>query len=138
MDPVIISDKDFQKLIAKRARTLLGLARYLVNCDSVRKVMTRPFLGEFLSQSMQIEELLDTYDARNNCQWCTFRSLTAATKLFSDVSYELLHIRHAVPAYRLLTIDHDFVAATEHVLDFTGAVLARAAAPSWPGPLLNC
>jgi len=128
MDPVIISDKDFQKLIAKRARTLLGLARYLVNCDSVRKVMTRPFLGEFLSQSMQIEELLDTYDARNNCQWCTFRSLTAATKLFSDVSYELLHIRHAVPAYRLLTIDHDFVAATEHVLDFTGAVLARAAA----------
>ena len=127
MDPLTISDKGFQELIAKRARTLLGLASYLSRCDSINKVLTRPFLGEFHSQSMQIEELLDAYDARNNCQWCVFRSLTAAIKLFSDVSYELLHIQHALPAYRLLPIEHDFVKATEEALEFTGEVLSRAA-----------
>ena len=98
MDPLIISDEGFRELIVERAQTLLGLASYLSSCESVEKVLTRPFLGEFLSQSVQIEELLDAYDARNNCQWCVFRSLTAATKLFSDVSYELLHIQHALPA----------------------------------------
>ncbi|MBN2136420.1 MAG: hypothetical protein JW720_01300 [Sedimentisphaerales bacterium] len=127
MDPPTISDKTFHELIAKRAQTLLGLASYLANCESVDAVLTRPFLGEFLSQSVQIEELLDAYDARNNCQWCVFRSLTAATKLFSDVSYELLHIQHALPAYRLLPIEHDFVQATQQTLDFTGRVLSRAA-----------
>jgi len=127
MDPLTISNKDFHKLIAGRSQTLLGLASYLRRCESVSKVLTRPFVGEFLSQSMLIEELLDTYDARNNCQWCTFRSLTAAIKLFSDVSYELLHIQHSLPAYRLLPIEHDFVEATEQSLKFTGEVLFRAA-----------
>jgi len=125
--PVIISDKDFHDLIAKRIQALLGLAKYLSNCKSVEAALTRPFLGEFLSQSMQIEEVLDSYDARNNCQWCTFRSLTAATKLFSDVSYELLHILHALPAYRLMPIEHDFVRATKETLAFTGGVLQCSA-----------
>ncbi|MBC8218315.1 MAG: hypothetical protein H8E73_07615, partial [Planctomycetes bacterium] len=127
MDPLTISDKAFHELIAKRAQTLLGLANHLSRCESAGKALTRPFLGEFLSQSMQIEELLDTYDARNSCQWCAFRSLTAATKLFSDVSYELLHIQHVLPAYRLLPIEHDFVEATQKTLEFTGQVLLTAA-----------
>ena len=127
MDPLIISDEGFHKLISERAQTLLGLASSLSHCESTREILTRPFLGEFLSQSVQIEELLDAYDARNNCQWCVFRSLTATTKLFSDVSYELLHIQHALPAYRLLPIEHDFVDATENALDFTGKVLSTAA-----------
>ena len=88
--------------------------------------MIRPFLGQLLSQSMQIEELLDAYDAGNSCRWCSFRSLTAAMKLFSDVSYELLHIQHSLHAYRLLPIERDFVKATEEALDFTGDILLRA------------
>jgi len=127
MDPLTISDESFRKLIAERAQTLLGLASHLSSCESADKVLTRPFLGEFLSQSVQIEEFLDAYDARNNCQWCVFRSLTATTKLFSDVSYELLHIQHALPAYRLLPIKRDFAEATEKTLEFTGKVLLIAA-----------
>jgi len=127
MDPSTISDESFQELVSRRGQTLLGLANHLAGCGSVAEALTRPFLGEFLSQSMQIEELLDAYDARNNCQWCVFRSLTAATKLFSDVSYELLHIQHALPHYRLLPIDHDFAEATTKALEFAGEVLARAA-----------
>ena len=126
MSSVTIADEAFQKLIAKRARTLLGLARYLSQCKSNDKILIRPFLGQLLSQSMQIEELLDAYDAGNNCRWCSFRSLTAAMKLFSDVSYELLHIQHSLPAYRLLPIVLDFIKATEEALEFSGTILSRA------------
>jgi hypothetical protein len=124
---VTIADGDFQGLIAKRAERLFALADYLSRRQSVNEVMTRPFLGELLSQAMQIEELLDAYGARSNCQWCLFRALTAAIKLFSDVSYELLHIQHVLPFYRLLPIQNDFVKATQEALDFTGGVLAQAA-----------
>lgn len=127
MVSVTIADKDFQELIRKRAQTLLGLARYLSQCKSRDEVLVRPFLGQLFSQSLQFEELLDAYDAGNNCRWCSFRSLTAAIKLFSDVSYELLHIQHSLPAYRLLPIERDFVKATEEALEFTGDVLSRAA-----------
>ena len=123
---ITVTDKAFQELIAKRARTLLGLACHLSECKTSDEVMIRPFLGQLLSQSMQIEELLDAYDAGNSCRWCSFRSLTAAMKLFSDVSYELLHIQHSLPAYRLLPIERDFVKATEEALKFTGDVLLRA------------
>jgi len=126
MSSITIDDETFQNLISKRARTLLGLARYMTECKSNDKILIRPFLGQLLSQSMQIEELLDAYDAGNSCRWCSFRSLTAAMKLFSDVSYELLHIQHSLPAYRLLPVELDFVKATEGALGLTGAILARA------------
>jgi len=127
MVSVTIAHKDFQELITKRAQTLLGLTCYLSQCKSSDKILVRPFLGELFSQSLQLEELLDAYDAGNSCRWCSFRSLTAAIKLFSDVSYELLHIQHSLPAYRLLPIERDFVKATEEALEFTGGVLSRAA-----------
>ena len=127
MGVVGIGEKDFQELIARRAQRLLALASYLSACESSKGVLTRPFLGELLSQSTQVEELLDAYGARTNCRWCAFRSLTAAMKLFSDLSYELLHIQHVLPAYRLLPIEGDFVKATEETLVFTGDVLLRAA-----------
>ncbi len=120
-----IADKDFKKLIAKRAKILIGLADYLSHCRSRKKILTRPFLGEFFSQSMQLEELLDSYGAGNNCRWCSFRSLMAAIKLFSDVSYELLHIHHVLTAYRLLPVEGDFVKATDDALEFTGGVLQQ-------------
>ena len=126
MDTLTIADKDFQELIAKRARMLLGLACYVSGCESGDKILIRPLLGELLSQSVQLEELLDTYNAGNNCQWCAFRSLTAAIKLFSDVSYEILHIQHALPAYRLLGIEKDFVKDTQQTLAFTGEIILKA------------
>lgn len=126
MIPEKIADKDFQQLIAKRSQKLIGLADCLSKSPSPGKILTRPFLGEFLSQSVQIEELLDAYNARNNCRWCAFRALTAAIKLFSDVSYELLHIRYALPNYRLLPIKEDFIKATNEAFEFTGDVLQKA------------
>lgn len=122
-----ISNRDFQELIAQRTQRLLTLASYLSRCKSAKKVLTRPFLGELLSQSTQVEELLDAYGARTSCRWCTLRSSTAALKLFSDLGYELLHIQHVLPVYRLFPIERDFIKATEEALGFTGDVLLRAA-----------
>jgi len=122
-----VSDKDFKKLISKRARTLLGLAKHISQCESKDELETRPLMGAVLSQATQVEELLDAYGAGKNCQWCGLRSLTAATKHFSDLSYELLHIRYGLPEYRLLPIEQDFLRATNETLDFTVDVLVKVA-----------
>jgi hypothetical protein len=127
MTSAIIGDNDFTDLVAKRASKLLGLARHLSAQRSMPITLTRPLLGDVLSQSVQLEELLDAYGARDNRQWGRFRSLTAAIKLFADVSYELLHIQHVLPSYRLLPIEQDFAVATARALVFTRDVLVRAA-----------
>ncbi len=121
-----VNEQDFHKLVEKRGYMLLALVDYLSACGSPRAAMTRPLLGEFLSQSMQFEELLDNYDAGKNCLWCNLRSLTATIKLFSDASYELMHIQHRASSYRLMPVERDFAAATEEAMTFTSEILALA------------
>ncbi len=123
----LVDENEFKKLIERRGAKLLGLLHHLADCDSPREAMTRPLLGELLSQATQLEEILDSYDAAKNRKWCTIRSLTAAAKSFSDISYELIHIRDRISSYRLVPGDRDFAAATEQTLAFTGRVLARVA-----------
>lgn len=129
MSSVIIGHDDFAGLVAARAYKLLQLAHFLAATRSSPLTITRPLVADLLSQSIQIEELLDTYGARNNRKWSRFRSLTATIKLFADVSYHLLHIQHSLPAYRLLPIERDFAQATARALTFTHEVLIKAA--SW-------
>jgi len=127
MDTEVVVEQEVRELIEKRAQTLLALADYLANCPVPREALTRPLVGDLLSHSMQLEETLDTYDAGKSCNWCSLRSVTAAIKLFSDVSYELLHIGQRVPTYHLMPVERDFVAATNETLEFTSLVLAQAA-----------
>ena len=122
-----IEEQDFKELIAERSSKLLALSNRISKCKSTKEILTRPLLGELLSQSTQIEELLDAYGAKNNCNWCEFRSLTAAIKGFSDVSYELLHIRAVLPGYHLLSTGRDFLKSTEETLEFTSGTLLHAA-----------
>lgn len=128
-DRVIVNEHDFTSLVAKRTRKLLVLLRYLADTWPESLVLTRPLLADLFSQSSQVEELLDAYGARSNRQWSRFRSLTATAKLFASVSYEILHIQHSLPFYRLLPSGRDFTAATAGSLALTHAILARAA--SW-------
>jgi len=121
---VTVAEADFHALISQRTQRLLGTVGF-VSDRSCEQILSRPLVGELNSQAIQVEELLDAYDARNNCRWCRFRALTAGLKTFSGVSYELLHIRHALPAYLLLPIQRDFVEATRQALEFTGGILVR-------------
>ncbi len=127
MAVVTVDYDEFRNLIAHRGRRLLCIANCLSQDELRRKKLVRPVLGELLSQSTQLEELLDAYDARNNRQWCRFRSLVAAVKLFADVGYELLHIRYSLPKYQLLPIEQDFVRATKDAVVFTEKVLLDVA-----------
>ncbi len=126
-----ISNKTFKDLVTARAWSLMQLSRYLSQDAASTTILTRPLLGDLLSQSTQLEELLDAYGAQNNQQWFRLRAITAAIKLFANVSYLLLHIKHVLPSYRLLKIEQDFVAATNRTLAFTSDVLSSAAAGLW-------
>ena len=87
-------------------------AQYLSTHAAQSNLLTRPLLGDILSHSSQVEEILDAYGARNNQQWQPFRSLVAAIKLYSNVGYELLHVQKALSAYQLLPLQRDFRRAT--------------------------
>ena len=121
----IISSDDFIALISRRSELLLQVSRFLKQRQSCEQPLTRPLLGVLLSQATQLEELLDAYGAKHNSQWHFFRALVAAIKLFSNVSYELLHIQHALPVYRLLKHKEEFAHDTKHGLKFTNEVLLR-------------
>ena len=126
MGPVTIPYNKFKDLIARRSERYFNAASYVAGDSYHQGILTRPLLGELLSQSTQVEELLDSYGARNNCRWARFRSLTAAIKLFSNVSYELLHIQHSIPAYRLLEVEQDFSEMTEKTLLFSEEILVKS------------
>jgi len=123
--PVTISDEVFQSIVAERVQALLSLGGYLLKGRSAEDAMTRPFLGELLAQAIQVEDLLDTYGARNNRRWHLFRLQVATLLRFAEAGYELLHIQHASPSYRLLGIEQDFDADTVSALAFTGEVLRQ-------------
>lgn len=128
MDPISISYEEFGRLMSRRTEVLFGASTFLVNQHHNKcGKLTRPLLGELLAQSTQIEELLDSYGARNNSQWAGFRSVIAAIKLFSNVGYELIHIQHSIPAWRLLPVEQDFRLGTQNALDFVEEILFRAA-----------
>jgi len=122
----IISEKTFAGLADKRSRKLLGTANYLVTRRADNEILMRPLLGELFGQATQVEEFLDSYQAQNNATWRRFRGLTAALKLFSDVCYELLHIRHRLADYHLLPIEHNFTEATGRALSSICSILRRA------------
>ncbi len=121
-----INDHEFTHLIGNRACRLLQLAHLFSTESPNPTYLTRFFIGDLLSQSIQLEEFLDAYGARNNRRWSRFRSLTATIKLFADVCYELLHIKYYLPSYRLLPIDRDFAASTAQSLELTGEILTTA------------
>jgi hypothetical protein len=120
-----VDEHEFQQLVERRAQVFLSLLYRFLHSDHPRDLMTRPLLGELLAHSVQVEELLDSYDANRNCQWCRMRALTAATKAFADIGYELLHIRHRAWTYRLLPGPKDFAEATDKTIDFTAGVIVN-------------
>lgn len=126
MRPVMINPSEFAELIAIRAGRLLSIAHWLA-ARSPPDTLTRPLVGDLLSQAVQMEELLDAYGARNNRQWSRFRSLTATLKLFANVGYKLLHIQHSLPFYQLPPVERDFSVATAQSLELIRDLLARAA-----------
>ncbi|MDI6451274.1 HPr family phosphocarrier protein [Anaerobaca lacustris] len=127
MSATLVDEREFLAMMQDRMQEMLGLLQHLSKCESSTAALTRPLLGNLLSQAVQIEEVLDSYDAAKNRKWCHVRSLTAAAKTFADASYELLHVRHRLPNYRLLPVQRDFITATNDALALIGHVLVNVA-----------
>jgi hypothetical protein len=104
----------------------MTLALYVKKNAGSKECFTQPLLADLLSESTKIEELLDAYGVKNNRHWYPLRRAVAPIKLFSNVSYILLHILRFLPNYRLLPIDEDFPKATEKALSFTCSILLES------------
>ncbi len=127
MSSTLVDERKFVAMMQDRMEALLSLLSYVSKCESPQEAMTRPLLGSLLSEAVQTEEILDSYDASKNRKWCHIRSLTAAVKTFTDASYELLHVRHRLPNYRLLPVQQDFPMATDDALGVIAQILISVA-----------
>lgn len=121
--PEALNDAVFQDLLNTRGRRLLALCRHLERTALNSNILTRPLLGELLSQAAMLEELLDAYGARRNQRWFCLRHLVAVTKSFANSSYILLHIQHTQKHYRLLEVEGDVAEMTEQAILFNSNVL---------------
>lgn len=88
---ILVDSAQFQDLISLRAAKLLAFCQYIRikrgNFDL--NLMVISFIS---GEAMMLEELIDTYGARNNQSWYLFRSLIGSLKAFSAVCFELLHL----------------------------------------------
>jgi hypothetical protein len=122
-----LSDQAFFAHLNRRIGKLMTLAVYVSKNASSEGCFTRPLLADLLSEASKIEELLDAYGVKNNRHWYPLRQAVAPIKLFSNVSYLLIHILRFLPNYRLLPIEEDFPKATEEALSFTCSILIESA-----------
>ncbi len=127
LDLELVKEHAFRELIAGRSKRLLTIAAYLSRCHLRRVHLTQAFLGDMLSQAIQLQELLDVYGAEKNDYWCAFRELIASLRVLTEVSYELVYIRHQISGLKLLQVEQDFRSATDEVLEYVGGLLVKAA-----------
>ncbi len=124
--PEVIGEKSFLSAVTDSMRPLLGLAKLGRTRPGREGAFTRPFLARLGLESMRIEETLDACGARNNRSWFPFRELVAATKIFSQAAYMLLHLRFTTPVYQLLPIEEDFPQATDAAIDTLTGIIEAA------------
>jgi hypothetical protein len=104
----------------------MTLAAYVTKNAPSKGCFTRPLLADLLSEATKVEELLDAYGVKNNRRWYPLRQAVAPIKLFSNVSYILIHLLRFLPTYHLLPIEEDFPAATQRALSFTCSILVES------------
>jgi hypothetical protein len=121
-----LSDQAFCDYLNRRIGEMMALAVYVSKNASEKECFTRPLLADLLSEATKIEELLDAYGVKHNKRWYPLRQAVAPIKLFSNVSYILIHVLHFLPNYRLLPIEQDFPAATEKALTYTCSILIES------------
>src|SRR5512147_2942357 len=127
----ILDDAEFRAVVSARAGSLLGAAARLAevgpaDTETALAVLCRPLLSVFLSQAIQLEELLDAYGALRNERWRPFRNRVAAIKLFARVHYSLVHLAHGLPQYQCVPVEGDLSAALLEARRFTAQVLQAA------------
>ncbi|MBI9101365.1 MAG: HPr family phosphocarrier protein [Spirochaetales bacterium] len=108
---------DFEELIASHGEILFNLCQFSINDKNHEYIYNRKFLGRLNLEATWMEETLDAYGSQHNNDWARFREVIAAQKMFTSVCYDLLHLKHAVPHYNLISLENDFISEIEGVLE---------------------
>ncbi|MFP4232395.1 MAG: HPr family phosphocarrier protein, partial [Spirochaetaceae bacterium] len=116
------NERDFTRFLAQEIVQLGDLCTFCLKMAEAPEFPCRDFLSLFHREAARLEELVDGHGAQNNEKWFPFRESIAAAKLFSSVTYEVLHIKQGMRNYRLLGIESGHRKATDEVI----GVLTRA------------
>lgn len=108
-----IDNNSFRDIIFRELKDLLSISRIITSMDT--SAINRKILGRVYLEASKNEEILDSYGANQNKTWFPLRRNIATIKTFSQVAYDLIHLREAVPTYSLLQVDGDFPGETEKV-----------------------
>ena len=120
-----MSYEDFEQLIVTNGERLFDLCNFALTQKSKENIINRKFLGRLNLEATWMEETLDSYGSQHNSTWFPFRKIIAAQKLFSSVCYDVIHLKNAVPYYNLLSVEGDFAAEVDKILDsFFNAILS--------------
>lgn len=112
-----MSYNDFEQLIVTNGERLFNLCSFALTHNSRENIINRKFLGRLNLEATWMEETLDSYGSQHNSVWFPFRELVAAQKLFSSICYDVIHLMKAVPYYNLLSVEGDFAAEVDKILD---------------------
>ncbi|MFO7821530.1 MAG: HPr family phosphocarrier protein [Lentisphaeria bacterium] len=121
---IAVEEKRFLEVIRGRHSKLLAAALYMEEVIEPPPVLTRPLLALILSETEQLEELLDAYGARYNSRWLVFRELIAAARIISRVGYTILHIQHSLARYHLKIQKGSIAKDTEQAVGYLSISLA--------------
>ena len=101
-------EENLRQMLSSNGQKFFSLCRYSVNSASEDGILSRKFLGRLNLEARWMEETLDRHGAVHNTAWLPFREAIATEKIFSSACFDVLHLRNAVPYYKLLKIDDNF------------------------------
>lgn len=116
------------------AQPVLGLCHFALSHAGSPAFPCREYLGRLHRDASLLQELIDGHGAQSSQDWFPFREAVAAAKNFSGVTYDILHIRKAIPGYRLLLLGDRCAAATDAafgelrdvILSVAGTIIVEA------------
>ena len=115
----------FEKQVQHYTAPVLDLCRLAVDSERNPEFPSREFLNRLYGSTLRLQELVDHHGAQHNERWFPFRESIAAAKLFSTVTYILLHIRGSLERYELMSIDADCRQKADSMLATLKGALVR-------------
>jgi hypothetical protein len=107
----------FRAQVAHYATPVLHLCRYAVREHRSPEFPGRDFLHRLHSGATRLQEMLDHHGAQHSEVWFPFRESIAAAKLFSGVTYAVLHVRGSLGHYELMSEQESCRQRTDAAID---------------------
>jgi len=118
-----LTEENFLALMNARAAAMVLLCRRALKKPSSSFITSRALVGELFAQAARVEELLETYGAKNNKHWSHLSGMATAIKALTNALSIVLCIDATIPRFQLLTIEGDFYSDTARFTSSLGTIL---------------